>query len=185
MNQDIISTALRYAVRKELPSKITSLKGFFFVAGRDLPLSGLDQDVIKLYVANVYVSVPTAAIDAYVYMNVDEGNTVPSFGAGLDGIIVVEFGIRAMTCTTLYGRGTVCATLEGNYDNSNGSVGLGGCVGVIAELGLRQEFPSPLGCQGTIFDKSISQGVSFNFSLSPALNVDFSWGLGNCSTCNK
>ena len=168
--------ALHYAIRKELPTSIQTngLLGFFTLAGRDLPIKGLDVN-IELIVATAYVEVPTAGIDAYVYMNTLAS---PHFGIGIDGKIQVNFGLNSITCTSLYGSAVACVNAEVNENNFSG------CAGMQFKLGVKQEIPLIFDCGGTIFDKYLSKEASFSFSLHP-FNADFSLNLNNCKLCQQ
>lgn len=171
--QDVENTVLHYAIRKELPAFVKSdkLLGFFTLAGRDLPLSGLDVSV-NVIVASAYVEVPTAGIDGYAYMNAGKGLKV---GVGVDGKIQVDFGLNSITCTELYGNAVACIAAEMN----NG--GLSGCAGMKAKLGIKQEVPLVIGCGGTIIDESITQDASFTFSTP--FNMAFKLGGNACPLC--
>jgi hypothetical protein len=171
---DVQDVVLHYAIRKELPQSIkdNKLLGFFSLAGRDLPIKGLDVD-IPLVVATAYVNVPTAGIDGYAYMNL---LSKPMFGVGIDGKIQVNFGLKAITCTDLTGSATACINAELNENN------LTACAGISAELGLKQYAPLVVGCGGIIFDSTTSKEASFKFSLNP-FDVQFNFGSNVCPLC--
>jgi hypothetical protein len=174
--KDVENTVLHYAIRKELPAvvKTDKLLGFFTLAGRDLPISGLDVS-IDVIVASAYVEVPTAGIDGYAYMNINKG---PKVGVGIDGKVEVDFGLSSITCTSLYGNAVACVQAEA------GTSGFNGCAGMNATLGVKQEVPLVVGCGGTIVDASISQAASFSFSV-PSFHMHFSLGKDPaCSLCN-
>jgi hypothetical protein len=175
IGSDIENTVLRYAIRKKMPQTFTDkgLKGYFVLAGRDLPISGLDIDV-NVIVANAYVKVPVAGIDAYTYLNMAKGL---DFGLGIDGKLKVVFGLNAITCTHLEGGATACLSLESALESKTSSspkFKLSGYAGISAYVKVKQEvFPA---CLETIFDQTIQKEAHFNFSLSP-FKADF--GLGN------
>lgn len=169
------AVTLRFAIRKEWPKNFNNSKlvGYFTLAGRGLPIEGLDVD-IPLVVATAYAEVPTAGIDGYSYLNLADGFNL---GAGIDGKIQVNFGLRSITCTSLYGSAVGC--MSGEYNNG----GFNACAGLKFKLGIKQEIPLVFDCGGTIFDEYLEKAASFEFSTNPSLKAKFSLDLGNCTLC--
>ena len=175
ISTDIENTVLKYAVRKVLPEKFKTgkLHGFFTLAGRDLPIKGLDIDY-DVKVAKAYLEVPVAGIDVYLYMN---GN---SFVGGIDAKVEVKFGLNSISCTNLYGSATACIDLSGGI--VNGSVNAGGCAGLSTSLGVVQQTPMGLSCGETIFNASLDFKASFEVQVHP-FNVNFHLGSNGCALC--
>ncbi len=171
---DVENTVLHYAIRKELPGAINKdkLMGFFTLAGRDLPIAGLDIN-INVIVASAYIEIPTAGIDGYAYMNINHGLKT---GVGIDGKVQVNFGLNAITCTSLYGNAVACIMSE------IGTSGLTGCAGINATLGVKQEVPLVVGCGNTLFDEKITKAASFTLSSSP-FKMTFNLGENTCALC--
>jgi hypothetical protein len=175
ISSDIENTVLKYAVRKVLPEKFKTgkLHGFFTLAGRDLPIKGLDIDY-DVIVAKAYLEIPVAGIDAYTYMN---GS---SFVGGFDAKVVVKFGLNSISCTNLYGSAAACIDFSGGI--VNGSVDASGCAGLSATIGVKQQTPLGLGCGDILFEGSVDFNASMDVQVHP-FNVNFHLGSNNCALC--
>jgi hypothetical protein len=175
ISADIENTVLKYAVRKVLPEKFKTgkLHGFFTLAGRDLPIKGLDIDY-DVIVAKAYLEIPVAGIDAYTYMN---GN---SFVGGFDAKVVVKFGLNSIACTNIYGSATACIDFSGGLEN--GHVNASGCAGLSALLGVKQQTPLVVDCGDTIFEGKVDFKASMDVQVNK-FNVNFHLGSNNCALC--
>jgi len=160
---DMSNVVLKYAVKKEMPPTFNEgLKGFFMVGGRNLPISGLDIG-IDVVVASAYVRVPVAAVDASFYMNFANGQKV--IGTGLNGKLVIEFGLESITCTDLSGGAFAEVYAGGIYDN--GSLNFSGGASFGAELNISQGIPYLAGCIDAIDIDVPTINGGFRFSLNP------------------
>jgi hypothetical protein len=174
ISSDIESTVLYYAIRKEWPESFdhSKLLGFYAMGGRNLPFSGLDKS-INLGVASAYIEVPVAAIDGYVYLNAVGNSKV---GMGINGKVQVNFGLNAITCTSLYGSAVACVNIQ--FSDQGAKL----CTGLGYTLGIKQEIPLVCDCGSLIFDGSISKSASFQFTTNP-LNAEFRLDLNGCPLC--
>jgi TANFOR domain-containing protein len=160
---DMSNTVLKYAVKKEMPPTFNDgLKGFFMVGGRNLPISGLDIG-IDVVVASAYVRVPIAAVDASFYLNLANGKTV--LGTSLNGKLVIEFGLDAITCTDLSGSAFAEVYAGGIYDN--GSLNFSGGAEFGADLTVSQGIPYLAGCIDAVNISVPTISGGFKFSLNP------------------
>jgi TANFOR domain-containing protein len=159
---DMTNTVLNYSINKQLPPTFNDgLKGFFMVGGRNLPLSGLDLG-INVVVADAYVKIPVAAVDASYYGNF-AGETV--IGNSLNGKISIQFGLEAITCTELFGSTTAIVGALGEY--KNGSFNFSGGAHFEANLTVSQGIPYLAGCIDAVSITVPPIEGGFNFNLNP------------------
>ncbi len=166
VTSDMSNTVLKYSINKTMPETFNKgLLGFFMVGGRNLPLSGLDIG-IDVKVAKAYVRVPIAAVDASFYGNFAGGSN--EVGMGLNGKLIIEFGLSAITCTDLEGEANADVFVKGIYKDSK--MGLEGGAGFGTTIKLSQGIPTPLGCEEAL---SIGVGVSGGFNFKVDTGGDF------------
>jgi hypothetical protein len=147
--------------------KKNGLKGFYMIAGRDLPLKGLDIDV-DVIVAKAYVEVPMAGVDASFYMNFANGQK--DFGGGMDGGIKVLFGLGSITCTSLSGSALATIGIKGGYEG--GRIKLEGKQSFSTNLSIKQGVPVVKGCK-TVFSETFGVSGGFEFKAVPHHEVNF------------
>jgi hypothetical protein len=160
---DMSNTVLKYSVKKQMPETFKEgLKGFFMVGGRNLPLSGLDIG-IDVIVASAYVRIPIAAVDASFYGNFVNGNM--AIGTGLNGKIVIEFGLDAITCTDLSGSASAVVFAEGSIINK--TLNFKGGADFAADLSVSQGIPYLAGCIDAVSIQVPTISGGFSFNLNP------------------
>ncbi len=167
LTSDMSSTVLKYSINKTMPETFNKgLLGFFMVGGRNLPLSGLDIG-IDVKVAKAYVKVPIAAVDASFYGNFAGGSN--EVGMGLNGMLRIEFGLGAITCTDLSGHAEANVIAGGKY--VDGDLDFKGGADFGTSLTVSQGIPTPFGCEEAL---SIGYDVSggFNFILGTGKGFD-------------
>jgi len=160
---DMSNVVLKYAVRKQMPETFNEgLKGFFMVGGRNLPISGLDIG-IDVVVASAYVRVPVASVDASFYMNLANGKTV--IGTGLNGRLILEFGLGSITCTDLSGSAFADVYAGGIYND--GTLNFSGGASFGADLTVSQGIPYLAGCIDAVSISVPTINGGFDFNLNP------------------
>ena len=157
------STVLTYAINKQLPDAFKNsggLRGFFIVAGRDLPIAGLDIDYDFL-VAKAYVKVPIAALNGMFWLNTVNGM---NFGLGMAGKLKFDCLLRSITCTGIGGGIDFSADIMAQYNNGNPSLSSSNSLNGYSIIS--QGVPALVGCIDAL-DFRLDLGAKLDWSLPP------------------
>jgi len=173
------SVLFTYVREKQLPCSFAQgFAGFYVTGERPMPLDGLSME-IDLVIASAYFSVD-AFMDAYFYGNLF--GTV-DFGAGIRAKVHADYGLKAITCTSLTGSVDAEAAIKIQVQKSKGnfSANLNAKLGNSNKICLKQQIPLLFDCGSTLFDDCLEKGFCVSFSGGTS-GVSADLSLSPCKT---
>lgn len=173
------SVLFTYVREKQLPCSFAQgFAGFYVTGERPMPLDGLSME-IDLVIASAYFNID-AFMDTYFYGNLF--GTV-DFGAGIRAKVHADYGLKAITCTSLTGSVDAEAAIKIQVKKQGGSfsANLNAKLGNSNKICLKQEIPLLFDCGSTIFDDCLEKGFCVSFSGGTS-GVSADLSLSPCKT---